>query len=226
MLYYFFGLVFYVITMAALVRLISLSSVYCIPIKLFSCLCACSFICCPILLCTIFFTCVFICLFISFLVYYLCIYLCTYLSMFTSGHLLSLPHSLAAHRSLLPSSGLKLRAHSSNRRSTSVAPVSSFPVLHRSVRIIQGIYKRMVRFQKLTRNFFLTLYGNNLHHQQQQISKFLIRYQQFASHAYCGATGPVSKMVSQQEKAFCVLRFEVSRSVITVHEVTVWRSEL
>ena len=30
---------------------------------------------------------------------------------------------------------------------------------------------------------------------------------------------PVSKMASQQEKAFCVLRFEVSRSVITVqHE--------
>ena len=28
--------------------------------------------------------------------------------------------------------------------------------------------------------------------------------------------GPVSKMVSQQEKAFYVLRFEVSRSVITV----------
>ena len=36
--------------------------------------------------------------------------------------------------------------------------------------------------------------------------------------AYCGAAGPVSKMASQQEKAFCVLRFEVSRSVITVHE--------
>ena len=29
------------------------------------------------------------------------------------------------------------------------------------------------------------------------------------SHAYCGAEGPVSKMASQQEKAFCVLRFEV-----------------
>ena len=43
-----------------------------------------------------------------------------------------------------------------------------------------------------------------------------MRYQQFASHAYCGAAGPVSKMASQQEKAFCVLRFEVSRSVITV----------
>ena len=28
--------------------------------------------------------------------------------------------------------------------------------------------------------------------------------------------GPVYKMASQQEKAFCVLRFEVSRSVITV----------
>ena len=33
---------------------------------------------------------------------------------------------------------------------------------------------------------------------------------------FCGAAGPVSKMESQQEKAFCVLRFEVSRSVITV----------
>ena len=31
--------------------------------------------------------------------------------------------------------------------------------------------------------------------------------------------GPVSKMAPQQEKAFCVLRFEVSRSVITaLHE--------
>ena len=29
---------------------------------------------------------------------------------------------------------------------------------------------------------------------------------------------PVSKMASQQEKAFYVLRFEVPRSVITVHE--------
>jgi hypothetical protein len=46
--------------------------------------------------------------------------------------------------------------------------------------------------------------------------------QQFASHAYCGAAGPVSKMASQQEKAFCVLRCEVSRSVITVqHEFRV-----
>jgi len=81
---------------------------------------------------------------------------------------------------------------------------------------IQSIHKRMVRFQKLTRNLFLTLYEHNVHRQQLQLSKFLMRYQQFASHAYCGAAGPVSKMASQQEKAFCVLRFEVSRSVITV----------
>ena len=81
---------------------------------------------------------------------------------------------------------------------------------------IQGIHKRMVQFQKLTRNLFLTLHGHNVHRQQRQLSKFLMRYQQFASHAYCGAAGPVSKMASQKEKALSVLRFEVSRSVITV----------
>ena len=81
---------------------------------------------------------------------------------------------------------------------------------------IQDIHKTMVRFQKLTRNLFLILHGHNVHRQQRQLSKFLMRYQQFASHAYCGAAGPVSKMASQQEKAFCVLRLEVSDSVITV----------
>jgi len=74
----------------------------------------------------------------------------------------------------------------------------------------------MVRFQKLTRNLFLTLHEHIVHRQQRQLSKFRMRYQQFASHAYCGSTGPVSKMASQQEKASCVFRFEVSRSVITV----------
>ena len=38
----------------------------------------------------------------------------------------------------------------------------------------------MVQFQKLTRNLFLTLHGQNLHRQQRQVSKFLMRYQQFA----------------------------------------------
>jgi len=84
------------------------------------------------------------------------------------------------------------------------------------IKDIQGIHKRMVRFQKLTRNLFLALHRHNVHCQQRQLSKFLLRYQQFTSHAYCRAAGPVSKMASQQEKALCVLRFEVSGSVITV----------
>ena len=84
------------------------------------------------------------------------------------------------------------------------------------VGLIQCVYRWMVQFQKLKRNLFLTLHGHNVHRQQGQLSKFLMRYQQFAFHAYCGATGSVSKMAPQQEKAFCVLRFEVSRSVITV----------
>jgi hypothetical protein len=84
---------------------------------------------------------------------------------------------------------------------------------------IQSVQKRMVQFQNLTRNLFLTLHGHNVHRQQRHLSKFLERDQQFASHAYWEAAGPVSKMASQQEKAFCVLRFEVSRSVITVHNL-------
>jgi len=43
----------------------------------------------------------------------------------------------------------------------------------------------MVRFQKLTKNLFLTLHGHNVHRQQRHLSKFLMRYQQLASHAYC-----------------------------------------
>ena len=55
----------------------------------------------------------------------------------------------------------------------------------------------MVRFQKLKIHLFLTLYGHNIHRPQRQLSKFLMRYQKFASHAYCGAAGTVSKMASQ-----------------------------
>jgi hypothetical protein len=73
----------------------------------------------------------------------------------------------------------------------------------------------MMLFQKLLKHF-LALHGHNIHCQQQEVSKLPIPYQQFASHAYCGAAGTISKMASQQVKAFCVLRFEVSRSVITV----------
>jgi hypothetical protein len=72
----------------------------------------------------------------------------------------------------------------------------------------------MVRFQKLIKNLSPTRAKHTL--SAVGTVTFLMRYQQFDFHAYCGAAGPVSKMASQQEKAFCVLRFEVSRSVITV----------
>ena len=53
---------------------------------------------------------------------------------------------------------------------------------------IQGINKRVVRFQKLTRNLFLTLHWHNVQRQQRRLSKFLMSYQQFVSHAYCRAS--------------------------------------
>jgi hypothetical protein len=46
----------------------------------------------------------------------------------------------------------------------------------------------MAQFQQLTRNLFLTFQGHNVHRQQRRLSKFLLRYQKFAFHAYCGAT--------------------------------------
>jgi hypothetical protein len=69
-------------------------------------------------------------------------------------------------------------------------------------------------FSKANKKFISRLTWAQLHRKQRQL--LLISYQQFTSHAYCGVDGPVSKMASQQEKAFCVLRFVVSRSVITV----------
>ena len=56
---------------------------------------------------------------------------------------------------------------------------------------IQSIHRRTVLFQKLTRNLFLTLHGHNVHRQQRQLSKFLMRYQQFARSCLlrgCGAS--------------------------------------
>jgi hypothetical protein len=62
------------------------------------------------------------------------------------------------------------------------------------------LHKREVQFQKLLRliNSFLILHGHNICCQQWELCKFLMRYQQFASHAYYRTTGPVSKMASQQ----------------------------
>jgi hypothetical protein len=68
----------------------------------------------------------------------------------------------------------------------------------------------MVQFQKLTRHSFLTLHGHNVHRQQRQLSKFLMRYQQFASHAYCGAAGPVSKIVFFNSAGSDVLQQETT----------------
>ena len=56
---------------------------------------------------------------------------------------------------------------------------------------VQGVYKWMVQFRKLTRNLFLTLHGQNVHRQQRQLSMFLMRYQQFARSCLlrgCGAS--------------------------------------
>jgi hypothetical protein len=55
--------------------------------------------------------------------------------------------------------------------------------------LIHGLHKTMAQFQKLIKNVILTLHGHNIR-----------------GH----------KTASQQEKASCVFRFEVSRSVITV----------
>src|SRR5215475_5243636 len=88
----------------------------------------------------------------------------------------------------------------------------------------------MLRFQKLTRNLFLTLHGHNVHRQQRQLSKFLMRYQQFASRAYCGAAEPVSKMASQQEKArifsCCDAILETGPAVSVRSELLVGREKL
>ena len=70
-----------------------------------------------------------------------------------------------------------------------------------------------MRFQKLTRNLFLTLHGHNAHRQQQQLSKFLMCYLQFGSHAYCGDSFQDGVAAG---KGFLCVPFEVSRSVITV----------
>jgi hypothetical protein len=61
---------------------------------------------------------------------------------------------------------------------------------------IQGIHKRMVQFQTLTRYFFLTLHGHNVHRQEWQLSKFLMRYQQLL---LMPTAGPVSKLKRYQQ---------------------------
>ena len=67
---------------------------------------------------------------------------------------------------------------------------------HAACRIIQDIHKRTVRFQKLKRNLFLALHGCNVHRQQQQLSKFLMRYQQVPP-GRCVFSKPSTKLTLQ-----------------------------
>jgi hypothetical protein len=94
-------------------------------------------------------------------------------------------------------------------------PTHSLAHFIQVIYITYGMNKRMVQFQTLLTYLFLTLYGYEIHCQQRELFTFVLRYEQFASHAYCGATGPDSKMASKQGKVSCVNRLEVSRSVIT-----------
>ena len=68
--------------------------------------------------------------------------------------------------------------------------------------IIQDFYKWVVQFQKLTRNLFLTLHGQNVHRQQRQLSKFRMRYQQFARSCLLRGRGVSFQDVAAAGKGF------------------------
>jgi hypothetical protein len=75
----------------------------------------------------------------------------------------------------------------------------------------------MVRFQKLTRNLFPTLRGYNVHRQQRQLSNFPMRIPAVPFSCLLRSRGgQLQRWCRSRKKAFCVLRIEVSRSVITV----------
>ena len=76
----------------------------------------------------------------------------------------------------------------------------------------------MVQFQKLTRNLFLTLHGHNVHRQQLQLSQVFHALPAVRFSCLLRGRGVSLQDGAAAGKAFCVLRFEVSRSVITVHE--------
>ena len=118
---------------------------------------------------------------------------------------------LDAKASLNPTA--KINSTCPGRGPDSCSPASWKRVLlccihtHTHVHKVQCVYKWMVQFQKLPRNLFLTLHEHNVHRQQRQLSRFLMRYQQFAFHAYCGAAGSVYKMAprprNKHERANC-----------------------
>ena len=89
----------------------------------------------------------------------------------------------------------------------------SVSLFHHITLYYTGYTQKNGAVSEVNKQFISHLTGHNVHRQQRQLSTFRMRYQQFASRAYCGAS---FKMASQQGKAFCVLHFEVSRSVIKV----------
>jgi hypothetical protein len=80
---------------------------------------------------------------------------------------------------------------------------------------VQAIHEIMVRFQTSLNNLFLILHWHNVRCQQQELSIFLMRYSSSLLMLTAGARDSFQDG-AQKQKAFCVLRFEVSRSVNTV----------
>jgi hypothetical protein len=81
-----------------------------------------------------------------------------------------------------------------------------------SIQLLAIIYLRYIghiqkndTVLKVNNNLFRTSHGHNKLHQQRKLLMLT-----------AGPRGPVSKMASEQQKAFCVLRFGVFISVITV----------
>ena len=87
---------------------------------------------------------------------------------------------------------------------------------HIEMRVLemQGIHKRMVAVWKVNKKFISRLNtGTTYTVSSGNCPSFLCAT---SSSLLMLTAGPDCKMASQQEKAFCVLRFELSRSVITV----------
>ena len=81
---------------------------------------------------------------------------------------------------------------------------------------IQGIHKKNGAVSKVNKKFISHLTRTQRTPSAAATVQVSHALPACASHAYCGAAGPVCKVASQQENAFRVLRFEVSRYVITV----------
>ena len=79
---------------------------------------------------------------------------------------------------------------------------------------IQDIQKRMVAVSKVNKKCFSHL--TRTQRTPSGAATVQVSHVLPAVRFSCLLRGPISKMASQQEKALCVLRFEVSGSVITV----------